>query len=939
MQTKSILATVITFNSSLAGKTVPIPWALVLYMLGRASSETVAGHRGELQLCHFGRELVAGTRLGIRFTSEGFGAGSHHLQCSLGCFGFLASCHRSLATFGHAIHPDRCGHLVFRGSGKRQSMESVLATCPAGKAPAQYGSLQFGHILCVRTHVVKSMFIAIGSCWSSAAANMSKSKHSPFWFGRWHSAWEHAFMALQEMSQLRMRPGLISYSSLMARTDDANIPRRWERAMTLLATLRQTLVALDSIAANAFLGACTDSHWQLSLHLLTEYVEQSIRTDIVAMNEVSVALGQALQWRRVFSFLVDSISGRMGWNVFVDGGAQVSFNALAAAAGVERWDLSLFILKDLRGGVVPDIIALNSAINACKKNEKWSSAMDLLSAISISRLYPSLITFNALIGACDFSHWRSGLMILRKLQGCTSPSEVTCSSIITSSSRTWEVVLHLHESDMPSQRLQPSFLTTSALLSSVSGSSRWQHVLQILNITQGYDDAAMNALNYCTAVTSTILAGQLNQASTLMMELQDRTSLMLEACISEYGCDHASLQTGLVTLGKRKMVTQGARKQRKGSKEKQNLNKLKEICNKIAACRRRDDWRTAWHLLTTLDAHSLRCNIILQNAAMNACGKCRRWKEAFCILQMSKLSSLQCDVVSYNTMVPLLRWPLALALLFPPRGLRWDIVTFNSLAASSTMPWHQVFTTFQIVSKQSVEADPVTYNSAIRASDQWKRSQKLVVSMVKDQLKCDVVTYTSCMTACRWFISSQWLAHFATRHLDGNLMTFNSMINESTGLWCRASVIFTLIPLQWRLEPDVISHNSVLSCNHDRWPVAVDLFQSMQCDGTRPSIITYNTLSGICDRHHFWRLSLALGGLAITQPWYRALSSPSCNELEMRSMRCSATINACAQSGWQRAAQLLSKMQQESTEPNIIVYNSFLSSCDARQQHHHRQNV
>lgn len=36
--------------------------------------------------------------------------------------------------------------------------------------------------------------------------------------------------------------------------------------------------------------------------------------------------------------------------------------------------------------MVPDIIALNSAINACKKNEKWSSAMDLLSAISISAL-------------------------------------------------------------------------------------------------------------------------------------------------------------------------------------------------------------------------------------------------------------------------------------------------------------------------------------------------------------------------------------------------------------------------------------------------------------------------------------------------------------------------------------------------------------------------
>ena len=47
--------------------------------------------------------------------------------------------------------------------------------------------------------------------------------------------------------------------------------------------------------------------------------------------------------------------------------------------------------------------------------------------------------------------------------------------------------------------------------------------------------------------------------------------------------------------------------------------------------------------------------------------------------------------------VPLLRWPLALALLFPPHGLRWDIVTFNSLAA--IMPWHQVFTTLQAILK------------------------------------------------------------------------------------------------------------------------------------------------------------------------------------------------------------------------------------------------
>ena len=35
-----------------------------------------------LHLCFTVQRLAAGTKFGSRFTSEGFGAGSHHLQCS-----------------------------------------------------------------------------------------------------------------------------------------------------------------------------------------------------------------------------------------------------------------------------------------------------------------------------------------------------------------------------------------------------------------------------------------------------------------------------------------------------------------------------------------------------------------------------------------------------------------------------------------------------------------------------------------------------------------------------------------------------------------------------------------------------------------------------------------------------------------------------------------
>lgn len=159
--------------------------------------------------------------------------------------------------------------------------------------------------------------------------------------------------------------------------------------------------------------------------------------------------------------------------------------------------------------------------------------------------------------------------------------------------------------------------------------------------------------------------------------------------------------------------------------EASQLSKLKAICKNIAACRRGDDWRTALQLLASLDAKSLRRNTILLNAAVSACGKCVRWDISLQLLQDAAERFVPHDVVSYNTVVPLLPWRLAMALLGGVRGA-WDVVTFNSLALSS---WRKTLGKLEELAQQQLQPDLVTFNSAICACDLWRLSQELVTMM------------------------------------------------------------------------------------------------------------------------------------------------------------------------------------------------------------------
>ncbi|CAK9033331.1 Pentatricopeptide repeat-containing protein At2g31400 [Durusdinium trenchii] len=355
-------------------------------------------------------------------------------------------------------------------------------------------------------------------------------------------------------------------------------------------------------------------------------------------------------------------------------------------------------------------------------------------------------------------------------------------------------------------------------------------------------------------------------------------------------------------------------------------SQLKNLCKKIGACRQGEDWRTALWLLASLRGLSLRANAILQNAAINACGKCLHWQRAAWLLSDAQCQALQCDVISYNTIVPLVVWPLALALLHVANPVKLDVVTFNSFHGSS---WQRAAQMCQEMCQRSLQADLLSYNSAIRdLTSRWSMALGLVARSAEETLQADVVTCTSCLSMCHlwWERSFAMLHSWSSRHLSGNSKTYNALISRVTSSnWLQALVVFSDLFSGRLVRADVISHNAVITGS--TWSVALSLFQRMRRDGTRPSAISENTVISTCERQQLWHQSLAFG-LPLGGPWWQALSRLKLRNLQAGVVVVGAAVNACVTSGWRRAQELLDLLRQRFSEPNVIIHNSMVSACE-----------
>ena len=87
-----------------------------------------------------------------------------------------------------------------------------------------------------------------------------------------------------------------------------------------------------------------------------------------------------------------------------------------------------------RQGLVPDVITYNALISACEKGKQPERALELFEAMQRQGLVPNVITYNALISACEGSHlWELTLDVLFSMQQRQiMPDEITHSTVFRS---------------------------------------------------------------------------------------------------------------------------------------------------------------------------------------------------------------------------------------------------------------------------------------------------------------------------------------------------------------------------------------------------------------------------------------------------------------------------------------------------------------------------
>ncbi|CAE7606766.1 unnamed protein product [Symbiodinium natans] len=214
-----------------------------------------------------------------------------------------------------------------------------------------------------------------------------------------------------------------------------------------------------------------------------------------------------------------------------------------------------------------------------------------------------------------------------------------------------------------------------------------------------------------------------------------------------------------------------------------------------------------------------------QNLAVAACEEGSCWQRALKILE----EAVAGDVYTYSSVVGACaraaQWQAALATFHAMMGVavQPNTVTCNSLMdalASSSGQWQRAFELLSMLPLFEVQADEITWTSAIRACEtcnEWVLSLAVLDRMPLLRIMPNIVSYGSAVRACRW--SDAWpLA----------LVLVERMLAQS-------------------IEADLLFSNTLLSllAKAEQWLLATDLLASMVSEKMEPDETTWATVADV----------------------------------------------------------------------------------------------
>ncbi|CAJ1402555.1 unnamed protein product [Effrenium voratum] len=309
--------------------------------------------------------------------------------------------------------------------------------------------------------------------------------------------WQDAVLML-----VGIQPTAISYSTAASACEGP----MWPRALRCFSASPRA--ALNAAVAAAG-GAADAAAWRLALQLAFAAPSARCATDLVTYNAALSALSgnDNAAWRAAVGLgglrpdgisRSARISATQSWReaaaLYASSGAEAAggggadakkFACGAAVSTCEAfgaWRAALALLTSATGGsgaggAAGSLVAGNSALSACQKAMAWQEALALLRGFADLKLRADVISYNAVVSACQ-GEWRQALRLLEELQSVhLSPGVVTYNAMITAcEKRGWRKALaSLHQMELKS--VQPDAFSTSASINACGLSAAWRAAL------------------------------------------------------------------------------------------------------------------------------------------------------------------------------------------------------------------------------------------------------------------------------------------------------------------------------------------------------------------------------------------------------------------------------------------------------------------------------
>lgn len=207
-----------------------------------------------------------------------------------------------------------------------------------------------------------------------------------------------------------------------------------------------------------------------------------------------------------------------------------------------QWAYSLALLAEMRiEGLIPNVITYTALISACEKGQQWTHALQLFRDMRQDSAEANRITFNSTISSCEKGQqWLRALALLPEMrQRSMKPDTITYNALISACSRgqNWSQAINLLD-EMRHYGLQPSLISFNALVGVFDArmfvehkvqdqrctntdprGTLWPHVLNILGEMQK-SVVLPNVASYGKLISSCTKGMQWEQVLHLLVDMR-----------------------------------------------------------------------------------------------------------------------------------------------------------------------------------------------------------------------------------------------------------------------------------------------------------------------------------------------------------------------------------------------------------------------------------